>query len=278
MPLTLFIYALPYIHIFECFGLRGGIRVKKILFVCTGNSARSQMAEALLRHLAPSQYQVASAGARPKAINPHTLATLERYQISTDGLRSQHIDDFKLEQFDYVISLCDRARAECADLPRAREIIAWHFADPAEANTVTAFNDVFLAIADQLRLFMSLNHKDMDTSVKPILDPLTVMKCLADETRIHLLMFIHQHAPVPVNALVAVLHQSQPKISRHLAQLRKCGLVETKREGQQINYALNSELPSWTRELINTIVSSQLGYLNAWKALPQRTKGDANET
>ena len=87
--------------------------IKKILVLCTGNSCRSIMAEALINHLAPEKYRALSAGSKPTGyVHPKSLQVLKDHGISTDGLQSQSWDEFKDQSFDLIITVCDSAHAE----------------------------------------------------------------------------------------------------------------------------------------------------------------------
>ena len=102
----------------------------RVLFLCTGNSCRSQMAEAWLRHLAGDRFESLSAGTAPVNINPGAVAAMAELGVSLDGHRSKHIDEFAAHPPDLVITVCDRARESCPVLPGAR-ILPWSFDDPA---------------------------------------------------------------------------------------------------------------------------------------------------
>ncbi|TFF95798.1 arsenate reductase ArsC [Candidatus Thorarchaeota archaeon] len=106
--------------------------MKKVLFLCTGNSARSQMAEVLLRELGGSSYEVFSAGTHIQPeINPFAIEVLKERGFDTDGLRPKKVTIFKNQSFDYVITVCDSARQECPFFPGAKEMIHWSLEDPA---------------------------------------------------------------------------------------------------------------------------------------------------
>ena len=105
---------------------------KKVLFLCTGNSARSQMAEALLRKLSGDRYEVYSAGTRPKGLHPLTVEAMNEVGIDVSGQQSKDVQNFIGQQFDYVITVCDRAKEECPIFPGATPI-HWGFEDPAAA-------------------------------------------------------------------------------------------------------------------------------------------------
>ena len=91
-----------------------------MLFLCTGNSARSQMAEALLGQLAGGTVEAASAGSQPKPLHPDAVLVMREHGIDISGHRSKHLDTFAGQRFGYVITLCDRVREVCPDSPATR--------------------------------------------------------------------------------------------------------------------------------------------------------------
>lgn len=105
----------------------------RLLFVCTGNSARSQFAEAILRRLGGSDFQVSSAGTHPGVVNPLTVRALAEIGIDWSGARSKSVTEFLDQSFDYVITVCDQAREACPVFPGPHESIHWGFDDPAAA-------------------------------------------------------------------------------------------------------------------------------------------------
>jgi protein-tyrosine-phosphatase len=134
----------------------------RVLFLCTGNAARSQMAEALLRHLSKGRVDVFSAGSAPQAtIHPAARATLERhYAIDAAGLRTKPMKDFLGQRFDFVITVCDKVAEACPVFPGDPERIHWSFEDPtalddADAQT-RAFEHIATGLAARLRIWMSL--------------------------------------------------------------------------------------------------------------------------
>jgi protein-tyrosine-phosphatase/DNA-binding transcriptional ArsR family regulator len=102
-----------------------------VLFLCTGNSARSQMAEALCRQLSGGAVTAVSAGSRPKPLHPHAVRVMRERGIDLSAQRSKHLDEFADRRFDYVISLCDRVREVCPEFPGAPELIHWSVPDPS---------------------------------------------------------------------------------------------------------------------------------------------------
>ena len=105
----------------------------RVLILCTGNSARSQMAEGLLRHMAGDRVEVSSAGTRPGSVRPEAVAVLAELGIDIRSHWSKHVDDFAGQPFDYVITVCDNARESCPVFPAGTRRIHWSFEDPAAA-------------------------------------------------------------------------------------------------------------------------------------------------
>lgn len=135
----------------------------RVLFLCTGNSARSQMAEALLRHLSDGRVEVHSAGTHPRPeVHPMALKTLvDRFGLGTDALFPKTLDRFMGQDFDYVITVCDSAAEACPVFPGAPERIHWSLRDPAAVEGTPeeqqrAFEDSAGDLARRLRLWLAL--------------------------------------------------------------------------------------------------------------------------
>ena len=108
-----------------------GAPLARVLFLCTGNSARSQIAEALAGQLSGGAVSAASAGSHPKTLHPNAVRVLCERGIDIAGRRSKHLSELADQRFDYVISLCDRVREVCPEFPGAPELIHWSVPDPA---------------------------------------------------------------------------------------------------------------------------------------------------
>ena len=104
----------------------------RVLFVCTHNSARSQIAEALLRHAGGGRFDVASAGTEATGVNPFAIRVLAEQGIDWSGAESTTIERFVDQPFDYVITVCDQARESCPVFPGARTSLHWSVDDPSE--------------------------------------------------------------------------------------------------------------------------------------------------
>lgn len=125
---------------------------ERVLFLCTGNSARSQMAEGLLRHLAGDRFEVASAGTRPVGLNPDAVTVMHELGVDISQHRSKLVDEFLDKQFDYVITVCDNAKESCPVFPGNAQRLHWSFEDPAAAKgPVEARRIVFRRVRDQIQ-------------------------------------------------------------------------------------------------------------------------------
>ena len=103
----------------------------RVLFLCTGNSARSQMAEALAEYLSAGAVRADSAGSQPKPLHPNAVRVMRERGLELAGRRSKHLSEFTSRRFDYVISLCDRVREVCPEFPGTPHAIHWSIRDPA---------------------------------------------------------------------------------------------------------------------------------------------------
>jgi arsenate reductase len=136
----------------------------RVLFVCTGNSARSIMAEALLRHHGGDEFEVHSAGTEPRGVNPLTLKVLADAGIDASSARSKSVDEYLGQEFDYVVTVCDQARQVCPVFPGVHESLHWGYEDPAEAagseeERLAVFRRVFIQIGERVRQFAVVTRR-----------------------------------------------------------------------------------------------------------------------
>jgi len=129
---------------------------RKVLFLCTGNSCRSQMAEGWLRHYARERAEVFSAGTNPAGLNPMAVTVMRESGIDISDQRSKHVDELAKEDFLFVITVCDAAREACPVFPGALYQLHWSFEDPAgatgsEEEKLAVFRRVRGEIAEQVR-------------------------------------------------------------------------------------------------------------------------------
>jgi arsenate reductase (thioredoxin) len=137
----------------------------RVLVVCTGNSARSLMAEALIRQKGGDAFEVHSAGTHPKGVNPLTLRVLEEAGIDASWARSKSVEEYLGQSFDYVITVCDEARQECPVFPGQHESLHWGYEDPAlaegsEEERYAVFRRVFIQLGERIGQFIPLARKN----------------------------------------------------------------------------------------------------------------------
>ena len=140
-------------------GAKGADRPIRVLFVCTGNSARSQIAEALMRRIGGPDFAVESAGTQPRGVHPLAIRVLAEIGIDWLAAKSKSVTDFGDDSFDYVITACDRARQSCPVFPGSYESLHWGLVDPAEVEgtdeeKLTAFRRTRLELAQRIRPFV----------------------------------------------------------------------------------------------------------------------------
>lgn len=124
----------------------------RVLFLCTGNSARSQMAQAIVEQMAGGAVTAASAGSHPKPLHPNAVRVMSEHGVDISGRQAKHLNVFAGQRFDYVISLCDRLREVCPEFPGVAQVIHWSIPDPG-AGTGSAADTypAFRAVAADLR-------------------------------------------------------------------------------------------------------------------------------
>ncbi|MDO6679040.1 metalloregulator ArsR/SmtB family transcription factor [Shewanella sp. 4_MG-2023] len=244
------------------------INKQRVLFLCTGNSARSQMAEVLLKHRAGDRFEVYSAGTQPEAVDPRAIDALHRFGIDTANMTqlvSNPISDFKAQQFDYVITLCDRATDECRSYEGAGKQLAWDFPDPKSRQGYHPFLTTLNELNNRLSMFLLVEAitpeaitpetitSESATSNEGItsLEPSVFYKCLTDDIRLKTLMLTHYHGELCVCELMqALAEDSQPKVSRNLAVLKKANIISDRKHGQWVFYRINPDLPMWAKCVI----------------------------
>ena len=137
------------------------MKPKRVLFLCTGNSCRSHMAEAFLRALGGDRFEVFSAGAKPAGfVHPLAVQAMQELNIDISRHTSKSLDAFRGQKFDYVITVCDSAREACPTYAGATEQLHWSFDDPAQAQgsdeqQMAAFRRVRDEIRQRLELFLA---------------------------------------------------------------------------------------------------------------------------
>jgi arsenate reductase (thioredoxin) len=148
---------------------------QRVLILCTGNSARSQMAEGLLRHMAGYRFEVESAGTQPGRVRPEAIAVMNELWIDISGHRSKHADEFAGQSFDYVLTVCDNAKESCPVFFGQATRIHRDFEDPAalqgsEEERMALFRRVRDEIGDYLKTFPSRAPSCDQEASKPASD------------------------------------------------------------------------------------------------------------
>lgn len=134
------------------------LRPTRVLFLCTHNSARSQMAEGIMRHLGGDSVEVFSAGSQPSSVHPDAVSAMSSMDIDIHSQRSKHKDEFSHETFDYIVTVCDRVRETCPAFPNDPKQIHWSFPDPAVVEPrderLQAFKTIALELSTRVRYLM----------------------------------------------------------------------------------------------------------------------------
>ncbi len=128
---------------------------KRVLILCTGNSARSQMAEGLLKHIGKDEFDIESAGTNPSSVRQEAIAVLKEIGIDISQNRSKSVEEFAEKKFDYIITVCDNARENCPYFPAQTKLIHHSFADPAavQGNEETRLQ-AFRQVRDEIHQFL----------------------------------------------------------------------------------------------------------------------------
>ena len=129
---------------------------KKILILCTGNSARSQMVEGLLKHIASNEYEVFSAGTNPSSVRVEAIQALREIGIDISQNRSKSVDEFADAKIDYILTVCDSAKENCPYFPARIKVIHHSFDDPAAVDGTDAEKlDAFRHVRDEIQKYLA---------------------------------------------------------------------------------------------------------------------------
>jgi len=250
---------------------------KSVLFLCTDNSARSQMAEALLRAKAGDFFEVYSASTKPEPVDPRTLSVLTDFGLVIESPTSKGIGLFSGQFFDYVITLCGKTNQECRAYPGASTQFAWDFPDPKTRQGINPFSATLTELSNRIAMFILVEGKEsslskqsekqnLNTTITNAsevqLDPIAFYKCLTDDIRLKCLMLLQYHGELCVCELMSALkEESQPKVSRNLALLKKANLLTTRKHGQWIFYQLNTQLPPWANIVLAQTTENNIQFI-----------------
>ena len=141
----------------------GSINKMKVLFICTHNSARSQMAESLLRSLYGTHYDAFSAGTEPLGVNPIAIKVMAELGIDISAYHSKHIENFRGKEFDYVVTVCDHAKETCPFFPGGKIFLHQGFEDPSTSTgTEEEVLTCFRRVRDGIRDWIEKTFRDAD--------------------------------------------------------------------------------------------------------------------
>lgn len=247
---------------------------KSVLFLCTDNSASSQMAEALLKHKAGDLFNVFSAGTSPKKVDFRAIDALAKFGIETNNLVSKNFTTFKDVVFDYVITLCDNANNKCRSYTDASKQLAWDLSDPNKTNNSHDFSLLLNELNNRISMFLLVENNTTDdifenTQCPNIqnqltgFDPISFYKSLTDSIRLKTLMLTHYHGELCVCELMEAMEEDcQPKVSRNLAVLKKSRVITDRKHGQWVFYRINPNLPSWAKSVIAQTTENNTPLIN----------------
>jgi ArsR family transcriptional regulator len=219
------------------------------------------MAEVLLRHHAGDHFNVYSAGTEPRSIPKEVYQVLAPFGVDDGALHSKHLNELGDKNFDYVVTLCDKATNECRSYPGQAIKLEWSFEDPYTRSGLYPFEVTLSEINKRIQSFVSLETRAVLPESN--FNPIEFYKNLTDEIRLRCLMLIQYEGELCVCELMTALADIQPKISRNLALLRKSGLLIDRRQGQWVYYRINSELPAWIKVVLNETTENNLGFIQA---------------
>jgi len=249
---------------------------KSVLFLCRENAARSQMAEALLRHKAGKTFNVFSAGTHPDKVDLRAIDALGKYGVSTNNLVSKNINVFEEKVFDYVITLCDKVNDKCRSYTDADKQLAWDIPDPKKRSDNYPFFVTLNELNSRLSMFIQVEENTINLVSTPQTKTITEVnnqlidfeltsfyKSLTDNIRLKTLMLTHYHGELCVCELMEAMDEdSQPKVSRNLAVLKKSQIITDRKHGQWVFYRINPKLPFWAKSVIAQTTENNIPLIN----------------
>ena len=191
-------------------------------------------------------------------INSGNFKESQALKVKALSLKSKNISLFEGQEFDFIISLCDKARQECKTYPISGQHIAWDFEDPKSRSGTVPFQATLNELNNRILMFVSIQSKKIP-QLK--IDPIRFYKCFTDEIRLKCLMLIQYEGELCVCELMAALDDIQPKVSRHLALLKKSELLLDRKQGQWVFYRINPDLPDWAKSVLSQTAESNVGFI-----------------
>ena len=255
-----------------------------VLFICTGNPSIAAMAQALLKHHGKDGVEVYRLDATPSTLDNRAFSALEHFGIKTDSLRTTPFDEISTKHFDLVIQLRDKKHDNAATDGETRikgaDFLTWDVLEPQSRQGANPFEKTLQALNEHIKTFLLIEQKQTPSPISPT----TFYKALADDIRLKTLLIIAVEKEVCVcELMIALNEESQPKVSRHLAQLRKSGILSDSKHQQWVFYSINPALPQWMKQTITSTVvnepifiEQELARLNSMGSRPTRVASCCN--
>lgn len=234
----------------------------KVLFLSSAGSVRGHIAQALLHSVAPEQgeeIEAYSASEQPLSVRcvEQCNSWLKEASVDASAFTPQPLGSLIEKHFDYLIWLGDESEQTSRHLPSAGVTLCWDHSEPTATTAAQCLRD----LRERVELFLKVNSKH-HTARAETLTPVELFKALSDDTRLLSLLLIAQEGELCVCELMNALDEPQPKISRHLAQLRKRGILQDRRQGQWVYYKLHPNLPQWVHGVLSLTLENNAAYLN----------------
>lgn len=245
---------------------RNTVTNMKVLFLSSAGSARGHIAQALLHSVARQQgeeVEAYSANEQPlgtlctEQLDTASRGWLEEAGIDASAVTPPPLDSLLEMHFDYLIWLGDESEQASRHWPSAGVTLCWDHSEPTPTTAAQCLGE----LRERVELFLKVNSKH-HTARADTLTPVELFKALADDTRLLSLLLIAQEGELCVCELMNALSEPQPKISRHLAQLRKRGILQDRRQGQWVYYKLHPNLPQWVHGVLSLTLENNAAYLN----------------
>lgn len=237
----------------------------RVIFISANNSMHSQVAAALLRLKNIDSIDVFNAdigiSTIPssefdcKEIESNTLQVMKSFGLESTKFNSPSITKYSEQHFDYVILLNKAITASDIDNLSASQQLVWHISNYQSKTELSSFITLFEQLNSRINMLLKCNEKSAAILAKgeeiEQVDPISFYKCLTDEIRLKTIILTHYYGELCVcDLMYALQEESQPKVSRNLAVLKKSKILSTRKQGQWVFYRVNEQLPLWIKSVI----------------------------
>ncbi|TEW54731.1 metalloregulator ArsR/SmtB family transcription factor [Psychromonas sp. RZ22] len=255
----------------------------RVLFISANNSMHSQIAEALLRYKSAEYFDIYSADIHPTKIDNDLLQAIVGLGLNTTKLSSWSLTELSRQQFDYVITLSEEITKSDISRFHCQQQLVWNITTSQDKANLSTFITLFDELNSRISMLLMSKKEAMNTSTtdtKIQIDPISFYKCLTDDIRLKTLILTHYYGELCVCDLMSALQEeSQPKVSRNLAVLKKAQILKTRKQGQWVFYRINEQLPLWVKSVIaKTAENNTQQIINPLQQLSKIKKGTNNPT